>query len=190
VAKKKTVAYRLITRESEAGQAMYQMLRGLLDDVHEDLQGAKIALAFNLSWKPDTDGRVTLGKCKKASELDRELHQFDFVIMLQQQFWENAEVTDAQRLALLDHELCHAAPKLDEDGEQVEDVNGRKVWRMVKHDIEEFSGVVKRHGTYKRDLEHFAQALYVGRITNGQTSIIQRLEDANALAEAAKGATH
>jgi hypothetical protein len=30
---------------------------------------------------------------------------------------------------------------------------------MRKHDIEEFSEIVRRHGTYKRDLENFARAL-------------------------------
>jgi hypothetical protein len=60
---------------------------------------------------------------------------------------------------LLDHEMSHVAVAEDANGEQREDENGLKLWRTVKHDIEEFTGVVKRHGTYKRDLEVFAAAL-------------------------------
>jgi hypothetical protein len=182
VPKAKKVNYELIQAGSLSGQPMYAMLRELIDNYHAELRSARIALAWNLSWKPDVDGRVTLGKCKKASDLDRELYQFDFVIMLQYEFWQDAEVTDEQRRALLDHELSHAAPKMGDDGEQVEDERGRKVWRMRKHDIEEFSAVVQRHGTYKRDLEHFAQALYVGRRSNGQTSILERLDESRAAA--------
>lgn len=69
-------------------------------------------------------------------------------------------MSDEQRRALLDHELCHAEVKLDDrTSEPVHDERGRKVYRMRKHDIEEFSAVVERNGIYKRDLEHFAAAL-------------------------------
>jgi len=155
----KAVAYRLIKPESDAGRVMFPLLNELIEQHHEHLTNARIALAWNLTWKPDVDGRVTLGKCKRASDLDRELHQFDFVIMLQQEFYQDARVTDDQRRALLDHELCHAAVKLGEDGEPELNELDRVVYRMRKHDVEEFSEIVARHGTYKRDLELFAAAL-------------------------------
>src|SRR5437867_1677493 len=77
---RKKLAYRLIERESIAGQKLYPLLTELVSQHHEELKEARIALAWNLSWQPDADGRVTLGKCKKASELDRELADYDFVI--------------------------------------------------------------------------------------------------------------
>lgn len=158
--KPKPVNYQLIKPNTLSGQRLYPMLNELIEKHHEDLTNARIALAWNLSWKPDVDGRVTLGKCKRASDLDRELADYDFVIILRQEFMEDAAVEDWQRVALLDHELSHAALKYDpKTGEPVEDERGRKVYRMVKHDIEEFSSVVARHGIYKRDLEHFAMAL-------------------------------
>jgi hypothetical protein len=160
MSKPKPVNYQLITPDSFAGQKLYPMLNELIEQHHEDLTNARIALAWNLSWKPDVDGRVTLGKCKRATDLDRELAAYDFVIILRQEFMEDGAVEDWQRLALLDHELSHAAVKLDpKTDEPVEDERGRTVYRMVKHDIEEFSSVVARHGIYKRDLEHFAMAL-------------------------------
>jgi hypothetical protein len=39
------------------------------------------------------------------------------------------------------------------------DERGRNVWRVRKHDIEEFQAIVERHGCYKRDLENFAKSL-------------------------------
>lgn len=155
----KKVSYTLIPIDEAPGPEMYGMLERVREEAHEELLPARVALAWCTSWKADVDSRVILGKCKKASDLDRELHRFDFVILLNAEWWQDAAVKDHMREALLDHELSHAAPKMGEDGEQVEDERGRKVWRTRKHDIEEFSGVVERRGLYKCDLEAFAQAL-------------------------------
>jgi hypothetical protein len=156
----KKVSYRLIDHNSAEGKPVYAMLGEIVEAHHEDIRHARIALAWNLTWKPDVDGRVILGKCKKASDLDRELAEFDFVVILQQRFWEDASVDDKRRRALLDHELCHASIKLDPiTGEPVEDERGRKVYRIRKHDIEEFASIVERHGMWKRELEAFAASL-------------------------------
>lgn len=157
--KPKRVTYELITRESPIGPGLYGLLHELVAAYHEDLRDARIALAWCTSWKPDVDGKVILGKCKKASDLDRELAAFDFIILLRRAFWLDLRVTDAQRAALLDHELCHAALKYDERGEPVLDERGRPVYRIRKHDLEEFSDIVTRHGLWTVDLERFAAAL-------------------------------
>ena len=159
----KAVAYRLIDQKSEAGIALYLMLEDLVHEHHDELRDAKIALAWNTAWKPDVDGRVTLGKCKKASDLDRELAAYDFVIILRQEFMTNPRVTDHQRRALIDHELCHATVAYDDNGEPKLDARMRKVYRIRKHDIEEFADIVERYGCYKRDLELFAAALRRGQ---------------------------
>ena len=158
-AKQKKLTYKLIEREGGPGEKMYALLDELVVKHHEDLAQARIALAWNLSWKPDVDGRAQLGKCKRVGNLERELMEYDFVIILLKEFWESLDVTDEQRRALLDHELCHGALTLDKSGEPVEDERGRKMYRIRKHDILEFTEIVARHGCYKRDLEQFAQAL-------------------------------
>lgn len=150
----KRVTYRLIEPTTEVGKPMYRLLRELVGKFHTEVKEARIALAWNLGWKPDVDGRVILGKCKKASDLDRELAAYDFVIILRQSFWLDLSVTDAQRAALLDHELTHAAPRCDErTGEPIVDERSRVCYRIRKHDIEEFTEIVARHGLYTRDLE-------------------------------------
>ena len=157
--KPKPVNYLLIDRDSDFGRPMYQLLAELVEQHHEELTQARIALAWNTAWKPDVDGRVTLGKCKKASDLDRELASFDFVILLRRAFWLDSRVSDQQRRALLDHELHHAAVKYDETGEPVQDERGRMVYRTRKHDIEEFAPIVRRYGLWTADIERFAIAL-------------------------------
>lgn len=152
----KRVTYRLIEANSEVGKPMYRLLRELVGMHHAEIKEARIALAWNTGWKPDVDGRVVLGKCKKASDLDRELAAYDFIIILRQSFWQDLQVTDEQRRALLDHELCHAAPRCDErTGDPIVDERGRIAYRIRKHDIEEFTDIVHRHGLYMRDLELF-----------------------------------
>jgi len=182
MAKRKAVNVKLLRNDGDVGEAeMYSMLSRLIEEHHEDLTQARIALAWNLAWQTDVDGRLTLGKCKRASDLDREFSAYDFVILLNADFWQNSDVTDAQRRALLDHELCHGAVKLDKHGEPLEDERGRTVYRIRKHDIEEFSAVVARHGCYKRDLERFAAALRISK-QYGLDDAIRRAEQEIATA--------
>lgn len=161
--KAKAVSYELIARDGPYA-SMYGLLGKLVLKHHEHLADARICLAWCTSWKPDVDGRLTLGKCRKASDLDRELYEYDFIILLLKSFWTDLLVNDTQRAALLDHELCHAARKRNaETGEPEVDERGRAVWRLRKHDVEEFAFVVSEYGCYKRDLERFEQALRRGK---------------------------
>jgi hypothetical protein len=153
------VGYELIERDHVGGHPVYAMLAELVRDHHEDLRPARFAIAWNLTWQPDADGRTKIGMAKRASDLDRELAAFDFVILLRRAFWKDDRVTDEQRRALLDHELCHCARATTKGGDPAVDERGRPVWRIRKHDIEEFSEVVDRHGMWSRDLENLAAAL-------------------------------
>lgn len=175
----KRVSYEFVERDSLVGLSMYQLLDQLVGQHHHDLSQARIGLAWCSSWKPDVDGRVTLGKCKKASDLDRELAAFDFVILLSRSFWTDTFTTDLQRRALLDHELMHAAMAHDKSGEPVVDERGRRVYRMRRHDLEEFSVIAERYGCYKRDIEHFAQSLDKSRASStafiGRDTVRRRL---------------
>lgn len=116
-------------------------------------------VAWRKALKPDKDGHLVLGKCVKVSDLQKELAAWDFVIVLNREIWCDVLFTREKKLALIDHELCHAALAEDKDGDPRYDERGRRVFRVRKHDIEEFHAVVSRHGTYKRDLEDFAENL-------------------------------
>lgn len=139
-----------------SGHPLYQMLDDIIQQHHEHLVRARIGLCWHKGWRTDRDNHVTLGMARKANDLSRELSEYDFLILLSEEAWET--LTEAQRLALLDHELCHCAADLDADDKQKEDERGRLCWRMRNHDIEEFREIVARHGTYKTDLEYFVKA--------------------------------
>jgi hypothetical protein len=165
--KPKTVSYQVIPRSTAIdypATQMYALLDELVDQHHEDLRKARIALAWCTSWKPDVDGRVVLGKMQKASDLGRELAPFDFVVLLSKRFWMHPETKETQKRALLDHELCHGALAHDAAGEPIENERGQLVFRIRKHDLEEFSAIVQRHGIWKSDIEQFARALKLGEV--------------------------
>lgn len=152
--KDKEVNFELISSE----HPIYGLLDGARREWHEKLSEARIALAWRLRLKPDVDCKIVLGKCVKISDLQKELAHYDFIIVLNQIYWD--DFSEKQRLALLDHELCHAAPSLNrKTGDQLRDARDRPIWRVRKHDIEEFACVVERHGMWKGDLQLFAQAI-------------------------------
>lgn len=137
----------------------YRVLDEAVSKWHPHLKDAKIAIAWRFGWKSDTDGRITLGQAKKGSDLDRELHGYDFVILLNHEVWNQSGFQKHQKLALIDHELCHCEVSKDTNGEPKVDENNRVVYRIRKHDIEEFTEVIARHGSWKADLEMFAQKI-------------------------------
>jgi hypothetical protein len=168
--KPKAVPYRLIhPTTSPEGPRLYGWLTELLEAHHQDVLDARFVLAWHVGWKPDDDGRLTLGMCQKASDLQREIADaaaYDFVILLNQNFWDDPLVSDLQRRALLDHELHHAAVKRNDDGSLIIDERGRITYRLRKHDLEEFSAIAEHYGCWKSDLERFAKALTRARGTD------------------------
>lgn len=155
----KKVNFEVICRDDDFGQEPYRILDELVEAYHPDLRGAKIAMAWRKALKPDVDGHLVLGKCIKVSDLYKEFADFDFIILLNREVWEDPGFTLPKKTALVDHELCHAAPAEDSEGGSKADERSRPVWRVRKHDIEEFTAIVSRHGCYKRDLERFAEVL-------------------------------
>lgn len=155
----KAVHHTLVERELHPD--LYERLDRLIDAHHPELRqaGCRIALAWHTGWKPDRDGKIILGRCKRCTDIERELAPYDFVISLLQDFWESEDVTDLQRDALLDHELYHAGVAYSADDEPRIDARDRPVFRTRKHDTEEFVAVIKTHGIWKRDLEEFAEAI-------------------------------
>jgi hypothetical protein len=119
----------------------------LIEAVHDHLQGAKIGYLFKEKMK--TRARVVLGKASKAGSKLEFFDDLDFIIEFNWQEWRR--LSPMQRIALVDHELCHFG--LEEDAE------GNRDWVLEPHDIEEFKGVVQRWGLWKPDLVVFAGAV-------------------------------
>ena len=140
-------------------KSIYAMLRKIRKRYHHEIRRAKIALAWRIALKPDKDGHLVLGMCHKTSDLMKEFADYDFVILLNKEVWNDEKFDKKKKYALLDHELCHAAPSYDKYAKHKKDERGRYVYRSRHHDVEEFHCIVKRHGVWKRDLEVFAEAL-------------------------------
>jgi hypothetical protein len=122
---------------------------------HGHLAKVKVAMAWRLGWRADPNGILCLGKCRKRGDLDRELEHFDFVLLLNKEAWQG--LNEAQKRALVDHELCHAQVVIDADGNPKIDDCDRPVCRIRKHDCEEFRCIVERHGLWTSDLAAIAQ---------------------------------
>lgn len=138
----------------------YKILHSVLDKHHDDIRTARvqIALAWRYRLKSDPDGILVLGKCIKITDLHKEFMDYDFIIILNYEAWQSFSL--AQKEALIDHELCHASIAVDEEtGENKVDERGRTVFRIRKHNIEEFREIIERHGCYKDDLKKFAEAI-------------------------------
>jgi len=153
--KPKPVNYDVIPDSDDA----YKLLTEVRNKWHDDLDGAKIALAYRKRLKRDKDGLLVLGRCVKVTDLQKEFSPFDFVIVLNSETWRDTGFDKKKKMALLDHELCHATLSLDKDHDRRNDEKGRTIYRLRRHDIEEFRSVVEHHGCYKADLEKFAESL-------------------------------
>lgn len=135
---------------------VYPLLDELVKAHRPDLDEAKIAVAWRYGLKRNKDGQIVLGKCKKAGDLDKQFHDFDFVILINSEAWKT--LSEVQRRALMHHELEHAAVSEDQNGNPKRDARGRLMYRVRKHDLEEFRSIVKEYGCYMRDVEEFVRA--------------------------------
>jgi hypothetical protein len=156
--KPKEIKVALIDREDKDIKGRpYEILDRLVAANHPHLAEAKVVLGWHLGWKADADRHVKLGRAKKVSDLDHLLHGFDFIILLNRVIWHMPEWTDKEMTALLDHELCHCQVRKDKNGDEMKDERGRLIYRIRKHDVEEFQEIMSRHGAWKGDLEVFVK---------------------------------
>lgn len=142
----------------EAG-ALYEMLQYAVAQWHPDLAEARIVLVWRTEWKPDQDGRLKIGECKIVPELERELHGYDVEVLLNKEVFTNADLTRQHKLAVMDHELSHVTPAIDNNGDEKRDEKNRIVYRKRAHEVEEFLPVLNRHGCYTSELERLAAVM-------------------------------
>lgn len=133
-------------------QDVLDMAYEVIAKYHPDLQYEGIRFVFR-DEAVETNGKVTLGKARKVSGLNRHLSRSTtdfFVVELAEDKWEL--LTDGQRIALLDHELNHCRV--------IEKPDGGSARYIAPHDLEEFACVVERHGLWKPDVEQMARAMH------------------------------
>jgi hypothetical protein len=157
----KKVAYAIVERKGPNGRILeiYKMMEQLVADHHKHLKDAKIAIAWCYTWKEDKNGRLKIGDAKKASEIDRQLHGVDLIILINDTTWNHSTFTQEQRLALMDECLCRLDISRDEEGQPRLDENGKIVYVKTKPDMVGFTDVIRRHGIWTHDLERAAAAI-------------------------------
>jgi predicted metallopeptidase len=144
----------------------------LIAEHHPHLADVKIRYVFR-DEAAKSRGRTVLGKARKISGLNAHLvglvgrNHVDgevdfFVIEVASDTWR--QLDDKQRVALVDHELCHL------NIEEPEDATKDRKLVLRGHDLEEFTEIVQRHGLWKPDVDEFARAV-------GQLTIDDQLKD-------------
>jgi predicted metallopeptidase len=131
---------------SEA-EPVEELAQGLIGAHHPHLNGARIRYIFRSKHKK-SNMREVWGTASLATGRMEYFAQADFIIEVAQDIWHS--ISEKQRLALVDHELCHCVESRSK---------GPNLWAIRGHDVEEFEEIIRRHGPWKSDLFHFSLAV-------------------------------
>lgn len=148
-----------------------QIAESLIEKYHQHLIDFSVKIRYVFVDKtPSSKGKEVWGTCRKVSGLNAYLESGDidcdpfFVITISKEIWDI--LPNDKKLALVDHELCHAWAEVKqekEDEEQELDEDTTESEQVVKlnvkpHDLEEFSCIVRRHGLWREDIQDFVEA--------------------------------
>lgn len=132
----------------EAPVELVDMAHGLIEKYHGHLIEARIKyLMRDGTW--NTQKRETWGQAKKVGKEVNFLTGYDFIITIHNEVW--GQLNQAEREALLDHELQHCFAGTDDAG--------NKIWGTQGHDVEDFHAVIRRHGLWSRQLKKLGETL-------------------------------
>lgn len=105
-----------------------------------------------------------MGRWSKARAEQQVIGWFgqvpDFILTFDACYW--AECSDAEAMALTEHELSHAGQQQDEFGAPKFRKSGLPAFGMRSHDIEEFVSVVRRYGAGAAHVEALVAAAKEG----------------------------
>lgn len=180
---RKRVSVKLIKADTAEGKPIFSLIARSIERHHDELTQARVAVAWNLAWKPDADGVRVIGAIRKASDLDRELNggEWDFVILLCKEYWETAGKDAAEREKIrafvIDEQLCKITARLQPNGEPMIDERGRRLYRTRKYPVQAFPETIYRHGLYSRAL---VDAFNAARKSGRQMSIGEKAPDPKA----------
>lgn len=150
----------------------------LIPQYHQHLIDFQVKIRYVfVSKTPKGKGKEIWGTCRKVSGLNAYLEGGStddepfFVITISRDVWDI--LPPEKRLALVDHELCHASAEVKQAKEeadvpqaevddQIETDNPVKL-SVKPHDLEEFSCIVRRHGLWREDIEDFVEAALKGK---------------------------
>ncbi len=137
----------------DAPDDVFVIAAALIADHHTHLAEARIAFRSRLSsegqeWR--SRGKLVYGRTVAVTGPVRDLtagdgQPVDFILVVNGDIWR--ALSDEGRKGVVDHQLHH-----------MERTDGGTFY-LVPHDVEEFGGVVLRHGLYTEALQRFAAAI-------------------------------
>lgn len=159
----------------EEAPEVEKIAKELIDKYHQHLIDFQVKLRYLfISKTPKSKGKEVWGTCRKISGLNAYLEGGEkddepfFVITISRDVWDI--LPQEKRVALVDHELCHAWAEVKQAEEEADaDVDAEieqdnPVKLSVKpHDLEEFACIVRRHGLWRQDIEEFVEAAMKGK---------------------------
>lgn len=150
-----------------------EIAEGLIAKYHQHLIDYSVRIRYIFVDKtPNSQGKEVWGTCRKISGLNAYLEGENpdgdpfFVITISKDIWDI--LPPDKKLALVDHELCHAWAEAKQQEEEAESDSDLETDNPVKlsvkpHDLEEFSCIVRRHGFWREDIEAFVEAALKGK---------------------------
>lgn len=123
----------VVKKEFEVSSDLRELAETIMSEQNMDVNPAKVEYLLvypNIS-------KIVAGRCIKAS---RELRFFsgnDYIIEMSGELWDILD--DSVKYVLMQHELMHVLPVMN-------DKTGEWKFELRKHDIEDFSNIIKKHG--------------------------------------------
>lgn len=117
----------------EAPDEVLELANSVIAKHHEHLMDARIGFIMR-ARAPRRGSMVTWGYARGVSKENQVFVPFDFIITLSEDVWD--ALTELQRTALIDHELCHCIGYPDH-------------WTTKGHDFEEFFCIIDRYGFWR-----------------------------------------
>jgi predicted metallopeptidase len=142
-----------------------EIAQSLIAKYHQHLIDFSVKIRYVFVDKtPNSKGKEVWGTCRKISGLNAYLEGENpdgdpfFVITISKDVWDL--LPSEKKLALVDHELCHAWAEVKQQKNESDDDSDMETDNPVKlnvkpHDLEEFSCIVRRHGLWREDIEAF-----------------------------------
>jgi predicted metallopeptidase len=140
-------------------ETVEELAKELIPKHHSHLVNCKIAYLYK-NKEMKSKGRKVVATAEKISAKNHKLSGYHFLITVAYPTYN--ELSDAQKRAIIDHELEHC---FVEDDEQT----GEPKYKLLPHDVEEFGSIIMRHGLYTTSLVKLGRV--VGNVGSKSTEI-------------------
>ena len=144
----------------ENAEGVEAIAKTLIPSYHPDLATARFKYVFK-EKAGKKGGKTVYGTVKKMSDLMIFLIDCDYLMEVALDAWNPLDAN--KRTALVDHLLERCIGEEDEETAEMK-------WKLREPDVQEFSSILRRHGTWNEDLVGFisvAQTLDLSFMTAG-----------------------